>query len=90
MYRKHLEKNHGMLFIFPKTMSISMWMKNTFIPLDIIFLDENFKVIKVHRNAIPHDTSSLIKSDNTKYVMELNAGEAALHNIKIGDKLTNS
>ena len=73
--------NEGMLFVFDKEDQISMWMEDTIIPLDVIFIDEDYNVVKVQQ-GVPK-SKELITSDNTKYVLEVNAGSG----IKIGDEL---
>lgn len=76
-----LSEDHGMLFCFDKPDTVSMWMDRTFIPLDIIFIDEDYNVIKVQQ-GVP-ESKELITCDNTLYVLEVNAGSG----IKIGDEL---
>ena len=73
--------NEGMLFVFDKEDQVSMWMEDTIIPLDVIFIDEDYNVVKVQQ-GVPK-SKELITSDNTKYVLEVNAGSG----IKIGDEL---
>ena len=70
-----------MLFVFDKEDQVSMWMEDTIIPLDVIFIDEDYNVVKVQQ-GVPK-SKELITSDNTKYVLEVNAGSG----IKIGDEL---
>ena len=81
---KNIDKlfdNEGMLFVFDKEDQVSMWMEDTAIPLDVIFIDEDYNVVKVQQ-GVPK-SKELITSDNTKYVLEVNAGSG----IKIGDEL---
>ena len=81
---KNIEKlfdNEGMLFVFDKEDQVSMWMEDAVIPLDVIFIDEDYNVVKVQQ-GVPK-SKELITSDNTKYVLEVNAGSG----IKIGDEL---
>ena len=81
---KNIDKlfdNEGMLFVFDKEDQVSMWMEDTTIPLDVIFIDEDYNVVKVQQ-GVPK-SKELITSDNTKYVLEVNAGSG----IKIGDEL---
>ena len=81
---KNIDKlfdNEGMLFVFDKEDQISMWMEDTIIPLDVIFIDEDYNVVKVQQ-GVPK-SKELITSNNTKYVLEVNAGSG----IKIGDEL---
>ena len=76
-----LPNNEGMLFVFEEEDQVSMWMEDTQIPLDIVFIDEDYNVLKVQQ-GVPL-SKELITSDNTKYVLEVNAGSG----IKIGDEL---
>lgn len=72
---KELANDEGMLFIFPDSAIRSFWMKNTYIPLDIIFFDSKRKLINYHENAVPLDISKRYESDKpTKFVLELKAG----------------
>lgn len=89
MFRKTLAGNAGMLFIFPKEGNYPFWMKNTFIPLDIIWLDKDKKAVFIKENAqLCKGTCLNITPDgNAKYVLEINAGQAQAIGIKIGDVL---
>lgn len=80
--------DQGMLFIFPESQYLSFWMKNTYIPLDIIFIDENLNIIQIHENTTPLDESIHYRSNQVaKYVLEVNANTSTHKNIKIGDKI---
>jgi poly-gamma-glutamate synthesis protein (capsule biosynthesis protein) len=89
MYRDSLAKDRGMLFVFDKEAIYSFWMKNTLIPLDIIWLNGNKEVVFIKNNAQPcQDECPAIKPDaEAKYVLEINSGLANKINLKIGDKL---
>ena len=76
-----LPKDEGMLFYFDPNEEVSMWMKDTKIPLDIIFINEEQEVTKVHQGK-PED-ETLITSPETAYVLEVNQGSG----IKVGDEL---
>ena len=82
MHRKSMPQNHGMLFIFDKPQLITMWMKNTYIPLDMIFLDKNGKIIWIHENAKPFDESIISSHFPASFVIELNAGQVKEKNIQ--------
>ena len=87
--RVDLAENRGMLFIFDKEGEYGFWMKNTLIPLDIIWLDNKRKVVFIKRSAQPCDKSicSPIYPDKpAKYVIELNAGKVGSIGLEIGDK----
>jgi uncharacterized membrane protein (UPF0127 family) len=86
MHRQILNENEGMLFVFEKEQPLTFWMKNTFIPLDIIFLDKNKEVINIYKNAKPNQTKEIYSSiGKAKFVIEVNAFWTERNNIKIGD-----
>ena len=87
MYRKSMEENRGMLFIFPKAEEHSFWMKNTLISLDILFVDANKKIIKIHKKATPLSTKSLPSGAPTLYVVEVIAGYTDKFGINEGDMI---
>ncbi len=90
MGREYLVANSGMLFIFNRPGKHGIWMKNTLIPLDIIWIDENNKVIFIKENFKPcGDKNCPVAKPktNAKYVLEINAGEAKKINIKIGNEV---
>ncbi len=78
---KELPKNEGMLFIFDKPQTVDFWMKDTLIPLDIIFVDEDCEVLSVYKGK-PEDTT-MAEEDNVKYVVELNQNSG----VKEGDEV---
>ena len=87
MYRKKLLSNEGMLFIFPHEKIIQLWMKNTYIPLDVIFISKN-KVIVDMKKSMEKLSETIIESKvKSKYALEFNAGLINKLNIKIGDKI---
>jgi uncharacterized membrane protein (UPF0127 family) len=93
MYRTKLKTNHGMLFIFPNIDYRSFYMKNTKIPLDIIYIDENKTIVSFQKNAKPFNETSLPSEAPAKYVLEINAGLSDEWQLAVGDsidyKLTN-
>ena len=82
MYRKSMPKNNGMLFIFEKPQIISMWMKNTHIPLDMLFVDKNGIIRHIHENAKPFDETIISSVVPVNFVIELNAGQVKEKNIQ--------
>ena len=89
MFRDNLPEKHGMLFIFDDTAQRSFWMKNTLIPLDIIFLDGNFVVVNIEY-AVPcraDPCPSYVSEAPAKYVLEINANLSEKYNIKKGSKM---
>jgi uncharacterized membrane protein (UPF0127 family) len=87
MYRKHLDDDAGMLFIFPEPTTAQFWMKNTVIPLDMLFAGPSGKVLGIVVNAQPYSEALLGGFDSTLYVLEVNGGYAAKHHIVVGDRL---
>lgn len=90
MFKQSLDSDKGMLFIFHKEGEYSFWMKNMLIPLDIIWIDKNEKVVWIEENIQPclEQECESIKSDQkAKYVLELNADTVDRINLKIGDEL---
>jgi len=84
MYRKELPLNSGMLFIFDKEENHSFWMKNTLIPLDIIWINKNKEIVHIYKDAQPNSEESINPGKDSLYVLEINAGEA---DFEIGDKV---
>ena len=90
MFRESMPDDHGMVFIFPAEGMRSFWMKNTKIPLDIFYFDEDLKLVGVSENTPPCRSSRCPGYPSTgpaKYVLELNAGKAAELGVKPGDEL---
>lgn len=89
MFRKELEENSGMLFLFESSGKHSFWMKNTLIPLDMIWIDENLEIVFIFENAQPCEETcdSITPDKNAKYVLEINSGLVEKYNFKIGDEI---
>ncbi len=87
MYRKSMQDNQGMLFIFPDSQYRYFYMRNTEIPLDIIYIDKNKTIVSIQKNAKPFDETSLPSEGPAKYVLEINAGLSAKWNLEKGDKI---
>ena len=77
----------GMLFIFPDEDYRIFWMKDTYIPLDIIFLDKNQKIVGIKENNRPMSKKNITIDKKSKFVLEVNAGFVKKYGIKTGDKL---
>lgn len=87
MFVESMPENEGMLFIFDDFAPRTFWMKNTLIPLDMIFVDENFVVVDVKEDVPPckADPCETYPSEfSSKFVVELNAGSVKEHNISVG------
>lgn len=87
MYRYSMEENQGMYFIFPEEDFRSFWMKNTFMSLDIIFINANHEIVSIQKYAQPKSTYSQPSEKPAKYVLEVNAGFTDKHGIKPGDRV---
>jgi len=84
MNREFLAGSSGMLFIYPGPQNVSFWMKNTLIPLDMVFVDETGIVRGVHENAIPLDLTPINGGTDIFGVLEINGGLAKALGISIG------
>ncbi len=90
MFRENLKNDGGMFFVFDYEMNLTFWMKNTIIPLDIIFIDKDMVIIKIHENAQPckGDPCEIYSSEeHSKYVLEVNGGFSKVNNIQVGDEI---
>ena len=87
MYRSSMKTNQGMLFIFPDERMHSFYMKNTEIPLDIVYLGSDFKVRSIQENAVPFDETGLSSKVPVQYVLEINAGLAKEWGIAQNDSI---
>lgn len=86
MFVRNLPENRGMLFDFRKYDNPSMWMKNTYIALDMIFIDCDFKIVDVYKNAKPMSLDEIKSKENFCYVLEINGGMFDKHGLAIGDR----
>lgn len=84
MFRKSLPPNGGMFFEFEKEDYLSFWMKNTYIPLDIIYVNKNYQIVDIHENTTPMSKRGVVSKKPAKYVIEVNAGFCERYNIKEG------
>jgi uncharacterized protein len=89
MFRTELADDRGMLFDFKQTRSVSMWMKNTPVSLDMIFSDDKGMVLFVARNTVPYSEEVITPGVPVYAVLEVKAGTAHRLNIKPGDRLLN-
>lgn len=88
MYRSSMETNQGMLFVFDDIVERHFYMKNTQIPLDIIYIDGDGKIVSFQKNAKPYDETSLPSNAPAKYVLEVNAGLVDAWSVKEGDSIS--
>jgi uncharacterized membrane protein (UPF0127 family) len=87
MYRKHLDEDAGMLFIAPYEQTQRFWMKNTFIPLDLVFIGGNFRIKGIIEDARPESKKILSIDSPSKYVLEVNAGFCKKYGVKEGQEV---
>lgn len=88
MFREVLAPEGGMIFVFPAPQPASFWMKNTLIPLDMLFVAGDGTIMHIHENAVPLSLESVSSPYVVSYVVELNGGTAKRLGIKRGDYLT--
>jgi len=88
MYRTKLDTNQGMLFVFPDVQTRSFYMKNTKIPLDIIYIDEAKTIVSFQKNAKPFDEKALPSDAPAKYVLEIKGGLSDAWQLSVGDKIS--
>ena len=87
MYRRGMGADEGMLFVYKSETPISMWMKNTFLPLDILFISGDGRIIKIVERTVPFSTTNISSGRSVIAALELNAGTASRLGIKEGDKV---
>ena len=87
MHRETMPTNAGMLFELENVRPVTMWMKNTIISLDFLFIDASGTVIQVFENAEPMSEKHIVCEKPAKAVLEINAGQIAKNSIKVGDKV---
>jgi len=87
MYRQRLPADAGMLFLYPAARPVSMWMKNTLIPLDMLFIGDDGRILHIAERAIPGSTATISSMQPARAVLELNGGTAARLKIQVGDRV---
>ena|SRR3989344_1437694 len=90
MFREHLNNDKGMLFVFEQEGDYPFWMKNTLIPLDMIWINQNQEIVFIKENAQPCeqvDCPIIEPGQNAKYVLEINGGVVKDINLTLGDKI---
>ncbi|QLL61466.1 DUF192 domain-containing protein [Sinorhizobium mexicanum] len=90
MYRRQMAPDHGMLFDFGETRRVMMWMKNTYLPLDMLFVARDGTVRTIHENAVPLSEAIIDSGEPVAFVLELNAGTVKRLGIEPGDRLEGS
>ena len=87
MYRRHMAADAGMIFPFPQPEMVIFWMKNTYIPLDLIFVRADGTVSSVAVDAVPMSTKAIPSNEPVSAVIELNAGRVRAFGIAPGDRV---
>lgn len=90
MYRSAMQNHQGMLFVFDNEQYLAFYMKNTIIPLDILYINSDQKIIDIYKNTIPYSEEALPSSAIAKYVLEVNGGLTDEWQITIGDSISYS
>lgn len=90
MYRDSMPADHGMLFDFGTPRPVMMWMKNTKLPLDMVFLDQKGVVTHIQENAVPYSEAIISSGGPVAYVIELNAGIVRKLGLAVGDTVTSA
>ncbi|WP_424180266.1 DUF192 domain-containing protein [Yoonia sp. TsM2_T14_4] len=85
MHVETMPRMAGMLFVYERPQAVSFWMKNTLIPLDMIFASPQGEILRVHENAVPGDLTPIPGGDGVQMVLEINGGLAARLGIAAGD-----
>lgn len=90
MFRRMMGENEGMLFDFGETRMVYMWMKNTDLPLDMVFMDKAGTVTHLHSDAVPYSEAIIPSVNPVRYVLELNAGTIKRLHLARGDRVTSA
>ena len=88
MYRDTMAENAGMLFMMEAEEPQSFWMKNTILPLDILFADSDHRIVSIHKNCKPYSLDQIESIKPALNVVEVNAGYTGKYGIKVGDKIS--
>ena len=87
MFRSSMPEENAMIFVFEHPHPVTMWMKNTYISLDMLFVDKNFLINGTKESTTPLSEEIIRSREIASYVLELNAGQIAANQIKVGDTL---
>lgn len=87
MNREQMSPAAGMLFVYETPQRVAFWMRNTLIPLDMVFMDETGVVQRVHDNAVPLDETPIPGGNDIQYVLEINGGMAEQIGIDVGSQM---
>jgi uncharacterized membrane protein (UPF0127 family) len=87
MFRRSMGEREAMLFYWKQPEPVSMWMRNTYIPLDMLFVDADGTIVHIAANTVPHSLEVISAGRDVSAVMEINGGTAARLNITAGNRL---
>jgi uncharacterized membrane protein (UPF0127 family) len=87
MYRREMGVDEGMLFLYRRDQVVTMWMANTFLPLDMLFIERDGTIVRIQANTIPQSREIISSRKRVRAVLELNAGTARRLGISPGDKV---
>ncbi|OSQ48406.1 DUF192 domain-containing protein [Thalassospira alkalitolerans] len=87
MFRTEMAQDAGMLFDFGSAHDISMWMKNTFISLDMLFIDKNGVIVGIEKRTVPKSETIIPTPRPVRFVLELNGGSADHFGLEVGEKV---
>src|SRR5215468_10991489 len=87
MFRQRLPADAGMLFLYPAAREVTFWMKNTVIPLDMLFIGDDGRILHIAERAIPGSTATISSMEPARAVLEVNGGTAARLKIQVGDRV---
>lgn len=88
MFRKEMAPDHGMLFVFERSTTIAMWMKNTPLPLDMLFISAEGRIVDLHERAVPFSLDTIASRRRARYVLEVNGGTVDRLGIAVGDRVS--
>jgi hypothetical protein len=87
MFRRDLAADAGMLFVYSRVRRVSMWMRNTYIPLDMLFIADDGEIVRIVERAVPLSLKTISSDQPVRGVLEMNGGTAARLGIKRGDRV---
>jgi uncharacterized protein len=90
MFRRRLAADAGMLFLYDQPQIIRMWMKNTFIPLDMIFIGKDGRIVSIAQRTIPKSLETVSSESSASAVLEVNGGTASRLGIRVGDRINHA
>ncbi|MEL6958298.1 MAG: DUF192 domain-containing protein [Pseudomonadota bacterium] len=87
MFVEEMPQAAGMLFVYERPQSVSFWMRNTLIPLDMVFIGADGVIDNIHKQAQPFDETAIFGGDDIQFVLEINGGLSDLLGLSIGDEI---